>query len=276
MIFVVDSSVVSKWFCEEPRHEIAKRMILAGDELVAPDWAYAEVANVLWRKVRGGELTTDQVCAAISEIPRHITLMPSNAGIMATAFDLAQQLEHSIYDCIFLAAALRTENAILVTDDERFAQKAAVRGYGDRLRRLSDEPLKLAFSDADIERLRRLHDVSAKTIASVVEKVERPLGDSDLRIHKIGDLQPAFESPAYIALERDIGRLSPHQVAVLLALAWLGRGYDGNDFDWLYDQAGHLANEPHRHAPYIISQITHLDRGIVAYRNLLKNAAAEE
>ncbi|MBL8582205.1 MAG: PIN domain-containing protein [Rhizobiaceae bacterium] len=276
MIFVVDSSVATKWFVEEPRHELAKRMILAGDRLVAPDWAYAEVTNVLWRKARSGELSIEQVRAAISAIPARLELLGSDEGLMTTAIELAQLLEHSIYDCVFLATALRIENAMLVTDDGRFAEKAASKGFGDKLRWLSDQPLKLAFSDAEIDRLRRLHEISANTISSLIKKVGQPLGDGGSTIYQIGDLQPAFEAPTYVALKREICRLSPHQSAVLIALAWLGRGYDGDDFDGLYDQAAHLAAEPDRHAPYIISLITHIDRGIAAYREKLTATELEE
>lgn len=43
------------------------------------------------------------------------------------ALDLAVALELPIYDCIFLATAVR-ENTVVVTDDTRFA--AAVRKHG--------------------------------------------------------------------------------------------------------------------------------------------------
>ena len=268
MIFVIDSSVASKWFAEEPRNEAAKRLILAADKMIAPDWAYAEVVNALWRKVRANELSDAQLRAAIDELPDIVDYAGTGKSQMHSAFELAQQLGHSIYDCVFLALALRTDDAVLVTDDNRFAEKAAAGGYADKLRILSDDPIKLAFSEVEIGRLRRLHTSSLATIETVKANVSRPTGVPGLTIVSTSDLKPAFESPVYVSLKQSISVMTPHQTAIILALAWLGRGYDGDDFDRLYDHATNIAAQPEKHAPYIISLITYVDRGIARYRQL--------
>ena len=48
------------------------------------------------------------------------------------AFALAIRLSHSLYDCLYLALAIRSDSS-LVTADDRFA-KAAVRAGFKRLR----------------------------------------------------------------------------------------------------------------------------------------------
>jgi predicted nucleic acid-binding protein len=276
VILIVDSSVALKWFVDEPRHEAAKRLILAAERMSAPEWAYAEVINALWRKARAGEITNEQVLAAIHERPKRVRYSGCDEGLMKSAFGLAQQLEHSIYDCVFLALALQTENAVLVTDDGRFAEKAVSRGYADKLRWLSDEPMKLAFSNDEMVRIRRLHETSLATIRSVSERAGLPAGISGLNIFAASDLKPALESPAYVSLKRLIATLTAHQAAVLLALAWIGRGYDGGDFDRLYDRAAEIAAEPEKHAPYIISLIAYLDVGIAKYQQKLAASEVKE
>jgi predicted nucleic acid-binding protein len=276
LIFVIDSSVASKWFAEEPRHEAAKRLILAADQMIAPDWAYAEVVNALWRKVRANELTDAQVRAAIDELPESVAYVGSDKSQMQSAFELAQQLGHSIYDCVFLALALSTDNTVLVTDDNRFAEKAAACGYADKLRILSDDPIKLAFSDVEMGRLRRLHASGLATIETVKAKVSRPTGVPGLNVVSTSDLKLAFESPVYVSLKQSISGMTPHQTATILALAWLGRGYDGDDFDRLYDHAANIAAQPEMHAPYIISLITYIDRGIARYRQLSAEPEVKE
>lgn len=133
MTLVIDSSVAVKWFVQEPGHEAAKLLLLSEERLVAPGWAYAEVTNVLWRKVRSGQVTEEQARAAIAEYPKTVHLLASDETQMTAAFDLAQQLEHSIYDCAFLAVALQHDDGVLVTDDIAFARKAAASGYGEKL-----------------------------------------------------------------------------------------------------------------------------------------------
>jgi predicted nucleic acid-binding protein len=53
---VVDSSVVIKWFVEEPYVVEAHRILEAYETgtllLLAPDLLYAEVGNIIWKKHR--------------------------------------------------------------------------------------------------------------------------------------------------------------------------------------------------------------------------------
>ena len=275
MILVIDSSVALKWFVNESRCDAAQRIILTDDQLIAPDWAYAEVVNALWRKARVGEINVEQVREAISELPNYIEFQSSDTGLMNLALDIASQLSHSIYDCVFLAIALQTEGAVLVTDDRKFAEKAASGGYADRLRTLDEQPLRLIFADSHIERIHQLHLKCREIIDFVSSKVRRPFGSGRIGIINSADLEPAFQSPSYISLSRIIAELSRHEASVLLALCWLGRGHDGYDFDGLYDQAGHLATSAKDHVPYIISQIGNLDKGIAAYQKLNPDTVAK-
>ena len=45
---------------------------------------------------------------------------------VARALEIATQINHPVYDCFYLALALR-EGIMLVTDDRRFAAAAAIR-----------------------------------------------------------------------------------------------------------------------------------------------------
>jgi predicted nucleic acid-binding protein len=54
---VVDASVVMKWFIDEIHAEAARRLQEDQYELFAPDLLWPECRNILWKKVRRGELT---------------------------------------------------------------------------------------------------------------------------------------------------------------------------------------------------------------------------
>lgn len=145
MKLVIDSSVAMKWFVAEPRHDIAKAILDSEADLVAPELVMAEMTNALWRKVRIGEITADQAHAAIDEMPGYVSLERHTRELAHMAFDVAEMLEHSVYDCMFLACALQSgDDAALVTDDEKFAGKAIRAGFGERLRQLDAGP---ALSD---------------------------------------------------------------------------------------------------------------------------------
>ena len=134
MISVVDTSVAVKWYASEPDSEIAALML--GRPLAAPDLIRAEVCNALWKKVRKGELTPTQARAALPQLARSVTLLPSEA-LAESALDLALELGHPIYDCIFLALA-QTLDFPLITADKRLWTQTRRTVFSDRVIMLGD------------------------------------------------------------------------------------------------------------------------------------------
>ena len=120
---VVDASVALKWFF--PEEGSAEARNLASQDLHAPDLLLVESANVLWRKVRVGDVTPSfarQACRALSGSP--VTLHPTTPELTLHALELAVQLDHSIYDCLYLALALDLGAEALITADDRFLRAA--------------------------------------------------------------------------------------------------------------------------------------------------------
>jgi predicted nucleic acid-binding protein len=122
MTVVVDASVCIKWVLAEPDSDAAEALL--EQELVAPALWIVEAANVLWKRARRGELTAGEVKARLEELARApITTLGIEDDILA-ASELACRLDHPVYDCLYLAAALR-EGCHVVTADRRFVAAAA-------------------------------------------------------------------------------------------------------------------------------------------------------
>lgn len=118
--FVIDASVVIKWVIEEP--DTPQALALRRHRLSAPDLLVAECANILWKKVRRGELSPDEASFAARLLDRaEIELIPVR-GSIETATALAVVLDHPAYDCIYLALAERT-GCPFVTADARLLRK---------------------------------------------------------------------------------------------------------------------------------------------------------
>jgi hypothetical protein len=133
---VVDASVVVKWFVAEKGHEAAIEASQQRD-LAAPDRLLLEVANVLARKLKRGDIRVDQASAAIGKLPALIGQVVPSTMILDRAFDLAVRLDHSVYDCAYLACALHLD-AELLTADARFADKARRSGFAPLVRDLGE------------------------------------------------------------------------------------------------------------------------------------------
>lgn len=116
---VVDSSIVVKWFLQEEGSEIARHLDPA--QLDAPDLLLAECCNVFWRKAKIGEFTADEAfesASALSSAP--ISLHPMSGSMAENALRIAVQLDHPVYDCVYLALAVETGLQLLTADQRLF------------------------------------------------------------------------------------------------------------------------------------------------------------
>ena len=93
-------------------------MSLLGGPLSAPDLLVAECANILWKKVAHSELTEEEAMLAARILQRaEIELHPMRA-LLEPAAQLAIDLDHPAYDCVYLALAM-ANGWQLVTPDAR-------------------------------------------------------------------------------------------------------------------------------------------------------------
>ncbi len=128
MRWVVDASVALKWVLPEPGHEAARRLLDSGDELRAPDLLLLEAANALTRHVRLGSLNAVEAAGAFVTLKTIPLQLQASEPLIPAAMRLALKLEHSVYDCIYLALAMATE-ARFVTADRRFVAACQQGGY---------------------------------------------------------------------------------------------------------------------------------------------------
>ncbi|MCC7346609.1 MAG: type II toxin-antitoxin system VapC family toxin [Variibacter sp.] len=128
MSLIVDASIAVKWFADEVGSAEARALGTSGDALVAPDLVIAELGSALWKKCRLGAIARMQAMRAMEQAPEHFDALFEQAELRSQALELALDLNHPIYDCFYLALALR-ENAPVVTADARLraaAEKARV------------------------------------------------------------------------------------------------------------------------------------------------------
>lgn len=120
--YVIDASVAIKWVIDEPGSEQALK--LRRHAVAAPDLLISECANIVWKKVRLGELTGPEATMAIRLLVRaDIELVPARQ-LASRAVEWAILLDHSAYDCMYLTLAEATTRPF-VTADARLLRKLA-------------------------------------------------------------------------------------------------------------------------------------------------------
>ena len=117
---VVDANVVIKWHVTEVHTDERCPRLLRDDApaMHVPDLVFPEVGNILWKKVRRGDLTEDQVrgighLVAVAPLAVH----PS-APLLEAALDIAMQTGRTVYDSLYVALAVQMD-CRLVTADEK-------------------------------------------------------------------------------------------------------------------------------------------------------------
>ena len=105
MKLIVDASVAVKWLFTEEGSAVSRQLLAHRIVRYAPDFILIEAANVIWKKARRKETVGPQ--AYLEELARlsdAIVLCPS-ADLVAHASAIALEIDHPVYDCLYLACA---------------------------------------------------------------------------------------------------------------------------------------------------------------------------
>ena len=134
---VIDASIAVKLVVQET----GTREALALQEtfrLSAPDLLIPECANILWKKFRLGELTGEEAGIAARILAGAEIELVAMRALFGPAMQLAVELDHPAYDCIYLALAIERD-VPFVTADERFLREigqSRIRAIARRVRPL--------------------------------------------------------------------------------------------------------------------------------------------
>ena len=140
MEYVVDASVVVKWFIEEPYCQNAEALLVDFRNnrlnLAAPDHIVAEVASTLWkRSTLRKEISVSEANGSLADFLQiGIQLHPAPA-LMKAALRLAGQVRHTVYDMLYVALAVQLQCEFITADGKMVNKVRAtfpfVRWLGD-------------------------------------------------------------------------------------------------------------------------------------------------
>ncbi len=137
MTLVVDASVVVKWFVEEDLADEAATLLHRPILLYAPDLIVSEVTNAAWKNFVRGAISRAQAEAIALSIPRSPLHFTPSIFLHQRALDIAIELRHSVYDCLYLACAERVGGRV-VTADRALLRKVRESSFADLVAFLPD------------------------------------------------------------------------------------------------------------------------------------------
>ncbi len=129
MRVTVDASIVVKWFVAEPLYKEARLLLDRRIHLHAPDFVLVEFTNTIWKKVRRKEIPDPTpYLEELAVLPEIVALQPSSS-LIERAAQIAVEIDHPVYDCLYLACAEATDSTV-ITAYRCFADKAVDQPFG--------------------------------------------------------------------------------------------------------------------------------------------------
>ena len=107
--FVVEPSVVLKWFIPEEHSGPSARLLDGGSDLLAPDTIFTDTGKIITAKARRGECSADegiQILEAIRSAP--LWLHPS-MPLLEPAFRIASGMDRPLGDGLNIALAVASD-----------------------------------------------------------------------------------------------------------------------------------------------------------------------
>ena len=138
-MLVVDASVIVKLVVDEPGTEVARAVVTARDDCVAPDLLTIEVASALAKKVRSQKLAEPLARLGMDNFAKFLSELTDTRLLIDHAATLSIATDHSLFDCIYLALAIERDCPVL-TADVKFAVRAIAGGHGAHIRTLHPLP----------------------------------------------------------------------------------------------------------------------------------------
>ena len=133
MPLVIDASVAVKWMVREGEETDRARTLLGHPEfLIAPDWLLVEAASTFWKKIRGSKLLVIHAERHLEDLPNLFQSLHPARELVELALSWSIRLRHSVYDCLYLALAIR-EDCKLATFDAGLIETMRCGGLGERV-----------------------------------------------------------------------------------------------------------------------------------------------
>ena len=115
---ILDASATIRILTDPESAEDLRATISAAALVMAPALMLTEVANVIWKIERAGQLGGTDPLDLLQDAAALVDHLEPDATLLAEALALATHLDHPVYDCLYLVLA-RREVATLVSCDQR-------------------------------------------------------------------------------------------------------------------------------------------------------------
>jgi predicted nucleic acid-binding protein len=113
---VIDASVAALWYFPEPLTPHADALLAGSCELLAPDILHVEIAGLVARRVRLGEIDEEGARAVLAELRQVPFEWAPISALASAALNLALRADLPLSDGLYLALALQAASPLVTAD----------------------------------------------------------------------------------------------------------------------------------------------------------------
>ena len=113
---VLDASVVAAAFFQEEHADAARALLVSRELLHAPDLIRVEFANVIWKRHGRGEIDDEEANQLLSDLLSLPLRITASDVLIDSALKLALGTGRTVYDCLYLALAIKTKTVMFSSD----------------------------------------------------------------------------------------------------------------------------------------------------------------
>jgi predicted nucleic acid-binding protein len=130
-VIVIDASVGVKWFVPEVHATEAREWRNGSDELHTTAFFFdLEIANILWKKIRRGELTRSDADLIVNQLPALPLIRHVEHHFLSSAFDIADRSQRTVYDSLYVALAVQLGGRVVTADQRLYNGLAGTQWAG--------------------------------------------------------------------------------------------------------------------------------------------------
>ena len=118
--WVVDASVLFKSVVREDDSDKAISFLEKHDGFLAPDLIYAEIGNTLWKYEKAKSLMASDVMTIYENCFQAFETIVPMHELAAEALAISLDLNHSIYDCFYVALTVQCNGKLITADKKLF------------------------------------------------------------------------------------------------------------------------------------------------------------
>ncbi len=116
-IMVLNACVMASYVLGIKSTEAELSALMRGSfEFIAPDIWRPELANTFWKYIQKQEITLEEAEELFRRVETLLSYTVSSQELWSSALLLATRENHSVYDCFYLALAMKEKTKVITYD----------------------------------------------------------------------------------------------------------------------------------------------------------------